>query len=682
MKRPSHRARALLLAITVGPAAALVGGAATAAPAEERYGVVTVDLRPEVAEVPTHVCVASAAAGPRTRARLSDILSEESGDQGAEGRRWRLRASAWGGVEGAREARCGGDCGPQVAPPSRIAPPSELFVACAADSLIAEDTARRDPRVLVMMLEHLDASPPVIESLVLAGGVATIGVQANLRRVIVTARSLGGHYAAQQRSARAETSGESKVIVLPLAPRCQWRELELPGARLRERDRPRLSLRIGGERIDGERCLGELRGDGRLRVLTPRVEPGVRGDLELEIAAGAGEGGEGGEPGHFGGRWSGPWPPSPLPLQPYQLAFTWRPPECVYPADLCPRAELESGIVCAAQRDGDLCRYRCPGEVERADPVALTPPLTVHFEKDDPRQRWSDILSRPGQTLSSYATGDQVVVHADVDAWKKDTPGSRITHVEVLGADGSVRRFPLAGVSRLRIPLPAPTCEPLRYRLIGDRIYQETFAELRGGEALLGPPQRQARIMTFNLLLAQGGSLALIRGGPAEIASPSYFVFLGQLAARFRPRHPRFARLAGELRLGGTIGQWGFYSAATLSDDPRRPDDKPLWVRFLFEPAIVVDLIHPVTLTGGVAIGGSWPLRADDVATAGRFAPVVSPSVDVRLAIRPWLALVLQGRAIFGERTFTTVLVGDMQATRRELPTPSLAGLYGLLVSF
>lgn len=48
----------------------------------------------------------------------------------------------------------------------------------------------------------------------------------------------------------------------------------------------------------------------------------------------------------------------------------------------------------------------------------------------------------------------------------------------------------------------------------------------------------------------------------------------------------------------------------------------------------------------------------------------------MRLAIRPWLALVLQGRAIFGERTFTTVLVGDMQATRRELPTPrSLASM-------
>jgi len=678
-KAPSSLLLSRLLSCATAAAASLLCGVAAAAPAEERYGVVTVDLRPEVAEVPTHVCVASAAAGPRTRARLADLLAEESGDVGPEGRRWRLRPSAWGGAEGAAEARCGADCGPQVAPPSRIAPPSEIFVACAADSLISEDTAKRAPRVLVMMLEHLDASPPVIESLVLAGGVATIGVQTNLRRVIVTARSLGGHYAAQQRSARAETSGESKVIVLPLAPRCQWRELELPGGRLRERDRPRLSLRIGGEAADHGPCLAELRGDGRLRVLTPRVEPGARGHLELEIAA---DEAEGGEPGRFGGRWSGPWPPAPLPLQAYQLAVTWRPPECVYPADLCPRAELESGIVCAARRDGDLCRYRCPGEVERADPVALAPPLTVHFEREDPRQRWSDILSRPGQTLSSYATGDQVIVHAEVGAWKKDTPGSRITHLEVLGADGSVRRFPLAGVSRLRIPLPAATCEPLRYRLIGDRIYQETFAELRGGEALLGPPQRQARIMTFNLLLAQGGSLALIRGAPAEISSPSYFIFLGQLAARFRPRTPRYARLAGELRLGGTIGQWGFYSASTLNDDPRRPDDKPLWVRFLFEPALVIDLIHPVTVSTGVAIGGSWPLRADDVATAGRFAPVVSPSLDLRLAIRPWLALVLQGRAIFGERTYTTMLVGDMSATRRELPTPSFAGLYGLLVSF
>ncbi len=670
-------ARAGVGALALG--LALVGGEAAAA-VEERYGVVTVDLRPEGGEVPTHICVASEAPGPRTRARLADHLVEGPGVAGPEGRTWPVRASAWGGEGEPAALACGGECRPQVLLPSRFARASELHVACAADSLIAEDTAQSEPRLLVMMLEHLEGSPPAIESVALTGGVVTIGVQANLRRIIVTARALGGHYEPQRRSVRAEAaSGESKVIVLPLAPRCQWSEATIPGGTLRERDRPRLDLRIGGAAVDAGRCLGERRGDGRLRVLLPRVEPGRSGALDLAIA-GDPEGGV--DPGHFGARWSGPWPPASMPLQAHMIAFTWRPPECVYSTSACPRAMLESGIVCASERAGDACRYRCPGEVEGADPVALTPPLTVHFEKDDPRQRWSDILSRPGQTLGSYVTGDTVYVHADLRGWRKDTPGSRISHLEVLGADGSVRRFPVAGVDRLRIPLPAATCEPLRHRAIGDRTYQETFAEIRGGEALLAKPERQARIMTFNLLLAQGGMIAAIRDAPAAISAPSYFVVLGQLAARFRPRRPRFARLAGEIRLGGTIGQWGYYGIETIDDDPRRTDRKPVWVRFLVEPALVVDIVHPVSMSAGVAIGGSWPLRSADVRDTGRFGPIVAPSLDVRLAIRPWLALVLQGRVTFGERTAVTAALSQTQAVRRELPTTSLAGLYGLLVSF
>ena len=663
-------AAALALALAAGEAAA----------AEERYGVVTVDLRPESGEVPTHICVISEAPGPRTRARLSEYLVEGSEGTSAEGRLWRIRASAWGGEGEPAALACGDECRPQVLVPSRSARASELHVACAADALIAEDAAQREPRLLVMMLEHLEGSPPAIESVALTGGVVTIGVQANLRRIIVTARALGGHYAAQRRSVRAEsTSAESKVIVLPLAPRCQWNEAVIPGGTLRERDRARLDLRIGGEAADAGRCLGELRGDGRLRVLLPRVEPGRSGALDLTIAA---DPASGGEPGHFGARWDGPWPPASLPLHAHMLTFTWRPPECVYPEGACPRAELEAGVACAGERVGEICRYRCPGAADRGDPIALTPPLTVRFEKEDPRQRWSEILSRPGQTLSSYAPGDPIYVHADLRGWARDTPGSRITHVEVLGADGSVRRFPVAGADRLRIPLPAATCEPLRTRAIGDRVYQETFAEVRGGEALLPPPERQARIMTFNLLLAQGGMLSLIAGAPESIAPPSYFVLLGQVAARFRPRRPRLARLAGELRLGGTLGQWGYYGVATISDDPRRADDKPLWIRFLFEPAIVVDLIHPVSISAGVAIGGSWPARSGAVALVGRYGPIVAPSLDVRLAIRPWLALVLQGRAIFGERTFVVAPVDAVSAARRELPTRSIAGLYGLLVSF
>lgn len=673
-----RRRRRVGLAAALGIGLLVAGGEARAA--EERYGVVTVDLRPEGGEVPTHLCVVSEVASPRARQRLSDLLVEGPGDASAEGRTWRMKAKGWGGEGEPPSLACGRECAPQVLLPARFQRASELFVACAADSLSSEDAAVGDPRLLVMMLEHLEGSPPAIESVALAGGVVTIGVEANLRRIVVTARTLGGHYEPMRRSVRAEGGGgDNKLVVLPIAQRCLWADMILPNARLRQRDRGRLGVRILDQEVDVDACVGELQGDGHLRVRVPRVEPGRGASIAVAVA---GDPKSGAGVGHFGGRWEGPWPPATQTLRAHQITFAWRPPECVYPEATCPRAELEGGIACAATRVADACHYLCPESVDEGDPVALTPPLTVRFEKEDPRQSWSDILARVGQTLTSYVTGDTVYVHASIGEWKKDVPGSQIRHLEILGADGSIRRFPLAGVERVQIPLPAATCEPIRARVIGDRVYAEELAPIRGGEVLLGAPERRARIMTFSLLIAQGGMIAMIPDRPAEANSPTYFALLAQLAARFRPRRPRLARLAGELRLGGTIGQWGYFGTASLGDNPRRTDRTPAWIRFLFEPAIAVDIVHPVSMSAGVAIGGSWPLRAEEVRDTGRWSPIVAPSVDVRLAVRPWLALVLQGRAIFGERTLAVLADDGVTATRSALRTYSLAGLYGLVVSF
>jgi len=666
--------------------AATLGICAEVAAAEERYGVVTVDLRPEGGEVPTHLCVVSEVAGPRARLRLSELLVAGAGEPSAEGRTWRVGTAAWGGTGEPEAVSCGAECAPQVLLPNRFnfnKGASELFAACTVDTLSSEDVALAEPRLLVMMLEHLEGSPPAIESVALAGGVVTIGVEANLRRIVVTARSLGGHYGPQRRSVRAEGGGgDNKLVVLPLAPRCQWTDVVLPNTRLRQRDRSRLGVKILDTAADIDACVGPLQGDGHLRVRVPRVEPGRAASIAVAIAA---DPTRGDGSGHFGGRWEGPWPAPTQTLKAHQIAFSWRPPECVYPEGVCPRAELEAGISCAATRAGDTCHYLCPEDVDASDPVALTPPLAVRFEKDDPRQRWTDILSRVGQTLTSYVTGDTVYVHADIREWRTDVPGARIRHLEILGADGSARRFPAGGAERIQIPLPGPSCESLRTKVIGDRYYHEELAQVRGGEVILQAPERRARIMTFNLMLAQGGMLALIPDAPAAIDDPSYFVVLGQLAARFRPRKPKYARYSGEIRLGGTIGQWGYYGIDSLDDDPRRTDRKPIWIRFLVEPAVIIDIVHPVSMSAGLGVGGAWPLRAGDVADTGRFSPILAPSLDARLAVRPWLSLVLQARAVFGERTLTAIGDGSGEATmatRSALRTYSIAGLYGLLFSF
>jgi len=644
--------------------------------ADRGFGVVTLDLRPEVGDVPTHLCVVSQAPGPRTRRQLKDLVVAG----GSEGT-WRLRPQAWGGAADEQTSSCqgpAGQCLPQVELPATADRAMTMPVACTTDALLPADVLAREPRMLVMILEHLEGSPPVIESLKLAGGVATVGVEADLRRIVVTARSLGGHYLGQRRSQRAEGGSDNKLLVVPLQPRCQWVDLTLPYGRLRERDRSRLDVYVHGQQLASQTCAGPMQGTSSVQLRVPRVDAGDPGSLEVVLRPGP----KGEEPARFGAVWVGPWPAKAVRLHATQIPLVWRPPACVVEADFCPRVSLESGISCTGTRVGDACQYLCPGDADQHGLEAIEPPLTVHFEKDAPRQRWSEILTRIGQPLSSYVPGDKVVVHADIRHWKLNTPGARVEEIAFLGDDGSIRKFPLRGRDTLEVPLPAATCGPIRYRLVGDRKHIEQTAEIRNGQIMLAPPEASARILTFNLSLLQGGSWAVSPGAPDALQTPAYFLGQGQLAANFRPRNPKYARFSGELRLGGAIGQWGYYGADTLTDDPRSVDRKLAWVRFMFEPAMVVDIVPPVAVSVGLAIGASWPIRIADLQHTNRFPIFVAPSLDARFAIRKWIALMVQGRVIFGERTQAIVADDTMVAQRLELTTVTLVGLYGLLFSF
>jgi hypothetical protein len=685
----------------------LLGSYAREAAAAKPYGVVTVDLRPEIGEVPTHLCVVSQGKGPRTREALRELLLVAGPDpDGAEAAantppRRILDLSAPAIFGGERRAavtstcEAGGACLPRIELPrsrdSNGDPTEQLWVACAADSLVS-DQDDRAPRVLVMMLEHLEGSPPLLESLKLAGGIATIGVQADLSRIVVTARSLGGHYEAHSRGYRAEEgSDQGELVVLPIAPRCYGVEVELPGVRLRESDRERLRVRANEIELDPETCVGPLRGNPRMRVDLPRAAGFGRIEVELPPVAG-----ETPTATRFAASWDTPWPATQLRLSPHQIAFVWAPPACVWATGTCPSATLEGGIACAATAlDDGSCQYLCPGNGDLGEGlgegqgaggsewVDVSPPVAVQFEKDDPDQRWTEIVQRPGQTLGAYVEPSQIYLDADLSGWRVDVPGSRISHVELLDNDGSSRRYAVEGVDRLQILAPHASCDPLRFRLVGDRRYLEGAAPVVAGQVEFGAVHETARLLTFNVLLAQGGGPAIAYGGaPAELANPIYFTAIGQLAANFRPRDPRFARVAYELRIGGTVGQWGYYGPGSLGEDPRRVTSKVAWARLLFEPAVVVDVVPPLALSFGFGVGGSWPINNREFANTSRFDFVLSPSLDARFAIRRWVALVVQGRAMVRERSIVaTEVVGTVSRTQ-SFANVSLLGLYGVVFSF
>lgn len=705
MPRLAPRQR-LILAWCRGIAVALVVLGWSSAARADPYGVVTLDLRPEAGDVPTHLCVVSEANSPRTR-RTLDALLESEPDTSVGADTWRVLPSLWGGDSDSSERqRCStdpvGDCRPRLELPLGLGKANNLHVACSSDSL-APAGASVDPRPLFILLEHLEGSPPAIDSVRLTGGIATIGVRANLDQVVVTARSLGGHYLPHPRSERGtheggnglENQAARKLVSLAITPRCHVVEVTLPRTRLEPSDRDRLSLRLHGVDMNVAHCVGALTGTGTLQVRVPQAPLGV-GTLDIDLAAT-----ETKAAARFGARWEGLWPGTPFALQFNQVSFSWRRPACIYPDDTCPTATLESGTTCSSSVTPTGCDYRCPGEV--GDSVLdLELPVEVTFEKRRPDQRWTDTLAANGQTLTSYVRADDIYLNANVNAWETDTPGARVTGLELFGEDGEIDRFGISHVPNLQLRVPGGSCEPIRFRPSGDLRYEEGLAHVRDGSIDFGPPERLARRTAFKLYLAVGGGPAWSDTfGPQDVP-PVYFSALGQFAFQFRARKPGWSRVGWDLRVGGTLGRWGsrFVEEETEAPGDTQPAPEestdPIaeteqlrafgWARVFVEPGMVVSLSSRIEVGAGMGLGFSFPIRRDQDLTGDRINFIWTPSLDGRYRVRRWVSLMMQFRPIFGERAFSQDSGGDTsnadEPDTTEAQAQSLLVLFGTAFSF
>ena len=631
---------------------------------------------------------------------------------------WLVKPSVWrGDAKSVERYQCGDDpvvdCRPRVELPRGLTPKSELFVACSPDAL-NDGGSPTDPRPLFVLLGYLGGSPPQIESVQLEGGVASINVYgAPLSSVVVTARSLGGHYLPAARSEKGvdedvgNGSRPTEAVRLDLSPRCRQIEVRLPRTKVHARDRDSLVVSVHGAEVATDRCVDNLVGSDVIQVRVPPAPLGV-GRIDVELQK------EGGTAARFGGDYEGEWPKIPFSLEFNQVTFTWRPPKCIYPPDTCPAATLDGGTACAAERVGTACNYRCPGEYSEEAAVDLKFPVGVEFQKDDPRQTWRDTLAQNGQELSSYVPSDEVYLTASMRDWKVRVPDNEITHVEFFGEDGTARKYGVQNIDRLVLKVPGPTirgtkgkCANVRFKPGGDRAYDELAGRVSDGTIDLSHPERGARILSFNVSL-------LIGGGPAwsgqAISPPLYFSGLGMFGVQLRPKRGRAKRLAFEFQAGGTLGSWGVITeeeAGTVpEEDPtqagspsRDPDpdadttdDTPVetrigWARVLFEPALVSSLHEVVQLGVGVGLGFSLPFRQRDVElTQARLNFIYSPKLDFRFRLRKWLRLVLQFRYMGGEPAFTISEDNrdpDRPTTRNETDSAfSFIVLAGLMFQF
>lgn len=649
--------------------AVMVFGWAASAAAQDKYGVVTLDLRPASGDMPTHLCVVSEVKSARARDRLWDLLVDEPERVGAAGASertlWRVLPKAWSGEPDSGESqKCAdgiiGDCRPRVELPPGLTKANDFYVACAYDTL-ADGGATDDPRPLFVLLEHLEGAPPHIESIRLTGGVATIGVGADLDRVVVTARSLGGAYLPHRRSERGNRDNSNEgstpsgprdvVVLLSLVPRCQSIELTLPRTTLQPEDRERLAVRAHGVELDVDKCVGPLVGSEVLQVRLPQAPLGV-GTIDVELATRPGRPGA-----RFGARYDTAWPRAPFELKFKQVSFSWRRPACIYPQDECPSVTFENGTTCAATPTKTGCDYLCPGLVDDGA-VDLVLPVRVTFEKESPVQRWDDTLARAGQTLSSYVEAEDIHLDANVNAWETEVPDNQISQVELFGEDGTARRYGVTHVPNLQLKVPGASCEPVRFRPVGDRHYDEGLAEIRDGEIEFGAPHRLARRIGFSVMLAAGGGPTWSTFKDGTKGPPLYFSGLGMFAIEIRPRPPKLARLAVELRVGGTLGRYGTVVDAdeeppvdgeTEDTDATTASDTG-WARLLFEPGIVISAHQRVAIGTGLGLGVALPFRSREDLFGDGLRFIVSPNVDLRFRIRKYLKLVLQFRGVLNEQ--------------------------------
>jgi hypothetical protein len=658
------------------------------AAAQDRHGVVTLDLRPEAGEMPTHLCVVSEAKSPRARERLWDLLEAQpekvSTAGGGEATLWRVKPKAWdGAADSADKQLCAkniiGDCRPRVELPASLTSANDFYAACTFDSL-ADGRDIEDPRPLFVLLEHLEGSPPQITSIRLAGGVATIGVDADLDRVVVTARSLGGAYSPHKRSERGakeaaregDGGGTLGVLVeLPLTPRCQMVELTLPQTALSEDDRKHLSVRAHGVELDVKKCVGPLASNEVLQVRLPQAPLRV-GSIDVELRRRPGRSGA-----QFGGRYSGAWPVTPFALHLKQVTFRWRRPACIYPENQCPSATLATGTVCTAVSTKDHCEYTCPGVVDDSA-IDLVLPLEVKFEKSAPDQQWSDTLARTGQTLTSYVESSETYLSANVSSWKTDIPDNNISGVEIYGEDGEAHHYgvgplpeqELEGVPAergkpgeprtprdFRLKVPGASCEPVRFRPTGDRHYDESVAEVDDGKLRFGKPENTARRVGFNVTLAIGGGPAFSTYRSAGASSQVYFSGLGMFALEVRPRKPKFSRIAIEARFGGTLGRYATTLDPSKGDGGGKPIQKNTtqtvgWARLLVEPGLVISAHERLAVGLGFGLGMALPFRSNENLVGERLRFIYSPNADLRFRVRRWLKLVLQFRGVLNEQAF------------------------------
>jgi hypothetical protein len=437
-------------------------------------------------------------------------------------------------------------------------------------SCIANQQTPPTNRVVFVMLDYHREHAPTLSDPYLAGTTASLAINGQTERTIISVRSLGGNYLPGPDVIAGRDATRQELATIPLVPRCRATDVHLPRAGAEKITGASLRVYVDGEQLYS--CGKQSVTNGQMLAVIPNGRENAIKTVILTV----------GTPdddnfAQFAASWAGAIPPSSmLETRRTAVSFQWQRERLLRPSE-CPSASMPAaGIDCSVKKSparqgdactlrrqeearalaparqgdactlrrreealaeqSDACRYTC-GALE-TDPTALSFDLPALLRFSTPGENgevWADTLGAASEHLQSYVAPEDRTLLIDFRNWSALRPSNMVHTMVVEMQNGPPLRVASRGVQRVAIPkLEAGTS--IAYHYEGERAFGSATLDTSQRETVAPDPAETVHELTPNAFLGGGQGIPLAHTGLSEIRSIRNWEFLSiGLGGAYRP---------------------------------------------------------------------------------------------------------------------------------------------------
>ena len=547
------------------------------------------------------------------------------------------RAALGRSVRG-REPSCGRSLcdarleeGYDAASPARTTP---LRVACRRESSARKLFGER-PSVVVVALEFykVDKTEPMITNLEYDKK-GVINLDAFLPQDLVTAKVVGGHYAARSYAQSEVDAQGHHRISLSLTPLCAEREVALSDftpadgrvkVSLDVSNAPESSACRAGQGVKRQLVSveAEVQPERTVRVVLP---VGLEGEKQLRIESPDPE-----SPSYFRAlvSWSAPEPPRALTPRFEAVSFRWRR-HCSFPSEPgneCPDAVLpEAGVECKAptlSKQG-VCAYRCERPQSQREARDFSLPTVVQFSASG--RAWDADLLRPNMLLTTYLSREEEFVRVRFPKWT-DADVRSAKDVQLMLPSGGYRTLPtqIDGDAGAIVEIAGACNTDVHYLLIGDRRYVDQTIQIEHGILNIPRPSESARLGRLRARVGYAQSFQLENPGDWQGEKKKHWAEIrAELGVNLRPNNWAFSF---EPHLGMLLTWREFYDIRR-DDTVDHPNHSVAYLNFVLGGTFYFHPLTDVAVGAGLQCRWGTPLHSNDRPLVGTVDLAVGPGLS------------------------------------------------------